>query len=98
MIRYGHIYDPIASGAVSIVLSFSMSDDADKQQRFLEKGCKHVWISESYIKVGAEGQLKAYYPDHSSIRHALNCYINMKKNFGVVWWWSLISKATLNAS
>lgn len=36
-IGYGRIYDPIASGVVSIVLSFSMSDDADKQQRLLEK-------------------------------------------------------------
>ncbi len=51
VIRCGRIYDPIASGAVS-ALSFSMSDDADKQQRLLEKGRKHVWISESYIKVG----------------------------------------------
>lgn len=54
-IGYGRIYDPIASGVVPIVLSFSMSDDADKQQRLLEKGCKYVWISESYIKVGQRG-------------------------------------------
>lgn len=53
--RYGHIYDPIASGGVSFVLSFSMSDDADKEQRLLEKGCKHVLISQSYIKVGQRG-------------------------------------------
>lgn len=32
-----HIYDPIASSAVSIVLSFSMVDDADKQQIGLKK-------------------------------------------------------------
>lgn len=51
----GRIYDPIASGVVPIVLSFSMSDDAVKQQRLLEKGCKHVWISDSYIKVGQRG-------------------------------------------
>lgn len=36
-IGYGRIYDPIASSVVPIVLSFSMSDDADKQQRLLEK-------------------------------------------------------------
>lgn len=54
-IGYGRIYDPIASGVVPIVLSFSMSDDADKQERLLEKGCKHVWISESHIEGGQRG-------------------------------------------
>ena len=42
----------IATGAVPIFLSFSMSDDADKQQRLLGKGCEHVGVSESYITVG----------------------------------------------